>query len=106
VVLPSQTAFVQGRYILDGVVTLHQTIHEMHHKKLNRVILKPDFEKAYDKVKWYFHQQTLRMRGFSEEWRALINNFVFREVFLPRSMMKLVDISRQKKNCGKAIPYP
>jgi hypothetical protein len=41
------------------------------------VILKTDFEKAYDKVKWSFLQQTLRMKGFSEDWRALINNFVF-----------------------------
>ena len=76
-VRPTQTAFMQGRYILDGVVTLHETIHEMHRKKLNRVILKIDFEKAYDKVKWSFLQQTLRIKGFSEEWRALINNFIF-----------------------------
>jgi hypothetical protein len=40
------------------------------------VILKLDFEKAYDKVKWSFLQQTLRMKGFSPEWRALINDFV------------------------------
>jgi hypothetical protein len=41
-----------------------------------RVILKIGFEKAYDKVKLSFLQQTLRMKGFSEEWRALINNLV------------------------------
>jgi hypothetical protein len=29
--------------------------------------------------KWYFLQQTLGMKGFSEEWRALISNFVFGE---------------------------
>jgi hypothetical protein len=67
---------MQGRNILDGVVKLHETVHELHSKKLNRVILKLYFEKAYDKVKWYFLQQTLRMKGFSEEWRALIRNFV------------------------------
>jgi hypothetical protein len=77
VVRPTQTAFMQGRYILDGVVTLHETIHELHRKKLNGVILKIDFEKAYDKVKWSFLQQTLRLKGFSEEWRALIHKFVF-----------------------------
>jgi hypothetical protein len=77
VVRPSQTAFMQGRNILDGVVTLHETVHELHRKKLNGVILKIDFEKAYDKVKWSFLQQTLRMKGFSDEWRALIHNFVF-----------------------------
>jgi hypothetical protein len=31
---------------------------------------------AYDKVKWSFFQQTLRMKDFSPEWRALINDFV------------------------------
>jgi hypothetical protein len=77
VVRPSQTAFMQGRNILDGVVTLHETVHELHSKKLNGVILKLDFEKAYDKVKWSFLQQTLRMKGFSTEYRALINSFVF-----------------------------
>nr|XP_045089534.1 uncharacterized protein LOC123497248 [Aegilops tauschii subsp. strangulata] len=70
------TAFMQGRYILDGVVILHETVHELHRKKLNGVVLKIDFEKAYDKVKWPFLQQTLRMKGFSAEWRAMIHSFV------------------------------
>jgi hypothetical protein len=43
---------------------------------LNGVILKLDFEKAYDKVKGSFLQQTLRMKGFSAEWLALIHSFV------------------------------
>ena len=40
------------------------------------MVLKLDFEKAYDKVKWPFPQQTLRMKGFSEQWRAMIHSFV------------------------------
>jgi hypothetical protein len=64
----SQTAFIPGRNIMEGAVILHETIHELHRKKMNRVILKLDFEKAYDKVKWGFIQQTLRMKGFSEKW--------------------------------------
>jgi hypothetical protein len=48
----------------------------MHTKKLNGVIFKINFEKAYDKVNWSFLQHTLRMKGFSEEWCALIHNFV------------------------------
>jgi hypothetical protein len=78
VVRPSQTAFMQGQNILDGVVTLHETIHELHSKKSNGVILKLDFEKACDKVKLYFLHQTLRMKGFSDECRALIYSFVSR----------------------------
>jgi hypothetical protein len=51
VVSPSQTTFLPGRYILEGVVILHETIHEIHRKKKSGLILKLYFEKAYDKVK-------------------------------------------------------
>ena len=54
---------MQGRNILDGAAILHETVHEMHRRKLNGVILKFDFEKAYDKDNWSFLQQTLRMKG-------------------------------------------
>jgi hypothetical protein len=57
VVRPTQSAFMQGRHILEGVVVLHETIHELHRKKMDDVIFKIDFEKAYDKVKWPFLQQ-------------------------------------------------
>jgi hypothetical protein len=35
VIRPSQTAFLPGRYIFEGVVILHETIHELHKKKQN-----------------------------------------------------------------------
>jgi len=54
VVSPMQTAFMPGRNIMEGVVILHETIHELHTKKSDGVIFKIDFEKAYDKVKWSF----------------------------------------------------
>lgn len=54
VIRPSQTAFLPGRFILEGVVTLHETIHELKRKKQNGILLKLDFEKAYDKVNWDF----------------------------------------------------
>jgi hypothetical protein len=33
VVSPTQTAFIPGRSIMDGVAILHETIHELHTKK-------------------------------------------------------------------------
>jgi hypothetical protein len=54
VVRPSQTAFMQGWNILDGVVTLHETVHELHSTKLNGVILKLDFEKLMTKLNGLF----------------------------------------------------
>jgi len=42
---PTQTAFLPGRNIMEGVVILHETLHELHTKKRNGVIFKIDFEK-------------------------------------------------------------
>ena len=40
------------------------------------MILKIYFEKAYDKVKWDFLQQTLRMKGFDPKWCEWVKCFV------------------------------
>jgi hypothetical protein len=76
VVSPSQTAFMSGRNIMEGVVILHETIRELHTRKQDGVIFKIDFEKAYDKVKWSFLQQALRMKGFSTKWCRCIEGMV------------------------------
>jgi mannosylglycoprotein endo-beta-mannosidase len=68
VVRITQIAFMPGRNIMEGVVILHETIHELHTEKRDGFVFKIYFEKAYDKVKWSFLQQTLRMEGFSPKW--------------------------------------
>ena len=45
-------------------------------KCMNDVFCKIDFEKAYDKVKWPFVQQALRMEGFDSKWCDRITNLV------------------------------
>lgn len=47
VVRPTQTTFMLGWHILEGVVVLH----EIHSKKLDEVIFKVDFEEACGEVK-------------------------------------------------------
>jgi hypothetical protein len=74
VISPSQTSFLPGRNIMKGVIVLHETIHEMHRK--NDLILKIDFEKAYNKINWPFVQQTLRMKGFLPKWCQWIVSFM------------------------------
>ena len=58
------------------MIILHETIHELHRTKQSGVILKLDFEKAYDKVRWSFLLQTLRMKGFSSKWISWIETFI------------------------------
>lgn len=50
----TQTAFIPGRFILEGCVILHEVMHELRRNKQRGVILKLDFEKAYDRVRWGF----------------------------------------------------
>jgi hypothetical protein len=76
IVRPTQTAFMPGRHILEGVVVLHETIHELHRKKMDGILFIIDFEKAYDKVKWPFLQQVMRMKGFDPKWCDMIKSFV------------------------------
>ena len=55
---------------------LHEIIHETKKKKEMGIILKLDFEKAYDKVNWNFLFEYMQMRGFSEKWRIWITQVV------------------------------
>jgi hypothetical protein len=72
----TQMVFMPGRQILEGVVVLHETIHELHSKKFNGVIFKVDFENTYDKVEWPFLQQAMRMKGFPVKWCRSVDSFV------------------------------
>jgi hypothetical protein len=69
-------AFMPGRNIMEGVIVLHETIHEMHQKKQNGLIPKIDFEEAYDKIRWSFVQQTLRLKDFSPKWCKWVASFM------------------------------
>jgi hypothetical protein len=53
---------------MEGIIVLHESIHEMHREKQSGVIFKIDFEKAYDKVKWSFVRKVLKIKGFSNQW--------------------------------------
>jgi hypothetical protein len=64
----TQTAFIPSRYILEGVVILHEILHEMRIQQSQGVILKLDFEKAYDKVQWGFMFEVLRKKNFPSKW--------------------------------------
>ena len=51
-------------------------VHELHRKNQSGIIFKIDFEKAYDKVRWDFLLQTLRMKGLAPKWIQWIKSFI------------------------------
>jgi hypothetical protein len=76
VIQPTQTAFMPSRHTLEGIVILHESIHELCRKKIDDVLFKIDFEKAYDKVNLSFLQLALRMKGFDPKCCEWIQNYI------------------------------
>jgi hypothetical protein len=66
----NQTGFVKGRNILEGVLVLHEVLHELRTSRKQGLVLKIDFEKAYDRVNWNFLEQVMKGRGFPDQWIA------------------------------------
>jgi hypothetical protein len=66
VISDSQYGFIQGRYIMDRVVSLNEILHEVKTKKQSGVVLKIDFEKTCDKVNWHFLYFMMDKKRFSE----------------------------------------
>ena len=64
----NQTGFIKGRNILEGVVVLHEVLHELHRSKARTLVLKIDFEKAYDRVRWDFLEKVMKGKGFPSKW--------------------------------------
>jgi hypothetical protein len=64
----AETTFIKGRNIMNNTLALHEILHETKRKRKNGVVLKLDFEKAYDNVHWGFLLKCLKDRGFNDTW--------------------------------------
>jgi hypothetical protein len=60
----SQSAFIRRRCLHEGVLALHEILHELKSKRLPTLILNLDFEKAYDRVNWEFLREILHRKVF------------------------------------------
>lgn len=72
-VLPSlisevQTRFVKGRNITENIVITNEVVHSIRSKKFKGMIIKLDFAKAFDSVKWSFLFQIMHYLGFFKRW--------------------------------------
>ncbi|GKC02740.1 RNA-directed DNA polymerase, eukaryota, reverse transcriptase zinc-binding domain protein [Tanacetum coccineum] len=63
-----QSTFVADRQILDRPFILNEVLQWCKLKKKHSIILKIDFEKAYDSVRWDYLDDVLRKFGFGEKW--------------------------------------
>lgn len=71
-VAEEQSAFVQGRNISESILITNEIAHSIQNSHTKGLILKLDFEKAFDMVNWEFLLQTLNSMGFGVKWLAWI----------------------------------
>ncbi|KAG7551702.1 Ribonuclease H domain [Arabidopsis thaliana x Arabidopsis arenosa] len=67
---PAQASFIPGRLSIDNIVVVQEAVHSMRRKKGRKgwMLLKLDLEKAYDRIRWDFLEETLLTAGLSVEW--------------------------------------
>jgi hypothetical protein len=77
IIASSQSAFIKGRQLMDGVVVMNEIIDYARRAKKECLIFKIDFSKAYDSVEWPFLEYMLKRFGFNDQWCSWIIACVF-----------------------------
>ncbi|XP_057790363.1 uncharacterized protein LOC131007224 [Salvia miltiorrhiza] len=72
IISDNQSAFVKGRFILDGAVILNEAVVEAKKKRRSWIFFKIDFVKAFDSVQWDFLDTLLDRMNFDGIWRKWI----------------------------------
>lgn len=72
----NQSSFIEGRQILDSVLIAGEIIDTCKRSREKAVVLKLDFQKAFDSVSWSFLDWTLSQMGFPTKWRNWISSCV------------------------------
>ncbi|KAK3229325.1 hypothetical protein Dsin_001206 [Dipteronia sinensis] len=65
----AQTTFVNNRQILDSFIVAEEIIHHWKRSKEGGLLVKLDFEKAYDSLDHSFVDNMLKKMGFGRKWR-------------------------------------
>jgi len=76
VISDSQSAFIKGRQILDGVLVANEIVDDARKLCKELLLFKVDFEKAYDTVDWGYLEEVMTKMGFPPLWRKWINECV------------------------------
>ncbi|XP_025617242.1 uncharacterized protein [Arachis hypogaea] len=72
----TQSAFVKGRKIHDGALIACETVHWLKLRKKEAAIVKLDFQKAYERVRWSFVDIVLQKMGIRLRWRTWVKECV------------------------------
>jgi len=58
---------------MDSIIIANETVDYIRKERLKGVIVKVDFEKAYNSVEWIFLEYMMNRLGFNSRWIKWIN---------------------------------
>lgn len=67
-----QSAYIEGRHILEGPLMVNEVYSWAKNTKEKLFMLKIDFEKAFDSINWSYLDSMMEQMGFSNKWRLWI----------------------------------
>lgn len=70
-----QGAYIPGMIITDKIIVAHELLHFMKHNikgKVEKIAVKLNMSKAYDRVEWPYLISTMKALGFHPKWIELI----------------------------------
>lgn len=53
IISPNQSAFIKGRYIMKGMVVLHEALNSIHDRKQSALLFKVILRRCMTKIKWW-----------------------------------------------------
>lgn len=71
-----QYGFIKGRQEAESIMLVHEVHHTIKYDSSKGMILKLDFEKAFDTVRWDFLLHTMDRLGFGKKWIMWIENLL------------------------------
>jgi hypothetical protein len=72
VVSESQSTFIQGKQILDGILIANEVADEAKRMNKELLLFKVDFKKAYDSVDLRYLDTVMKNMNFPRLWRKWI----------------------------------
>lgn len=75
-VAPLQTGFIKGRCITDNFLLATELVQCCLKRRVPTIVLKLDFQKAFDSVVWDALDDILAARGFGSRWRDMVSSLL------------------------------
>ncbi|XP_028111966.1 uncharacterized protein LOC114310213 [Camellia sinensis] len=72
-----QTAFLGGRCILNGVLIANEVVDWWKKARKKGIIIKLDYEKAYNSINWEFLLSMMENFGFGAKWVGWIKSCIY-----------------------------